>query len=233
MISLKVQAHDIHKLLPRHLDHNNVETFEEKDLEQLIKSASLDLENYDKVRREEFKEHELEKEYDRREKLKAMDETNRKQAEEEHRKNQEALKHHEKINHPGGKQQLEEVWEEQDQMEGNEFNPKTFFALHDVDGNGYLDEFEIESLFQIELDKIFNTTNPEYDPVERDEEMNRMREHVFTEMDKNKDKMISLEEFMNETKEKDFDDNQEWKGIDDEMPFDEKEFEDFSKHHVI
>lgn len=198
----------------------------------MIKSASADLEQYDKLRRAEFKEHELEKEYERREHLQGMDDTHRKEAEEAHKKNMEARQHHEKINHPGGKQQLEEVWEEQDQMDNNEFDPKTFFALHDTDSNGYLDEFEIEALFQIELNKIFNSTDPEYDPAEREEEMNRMREHVFTEMDKNKDKMVSLQEFINETKEKDFDDNEEWKSIDDEVQFDENEFEDFSKRHV-
>jgi len=74
-----------------------------------------------------------------------------------------------------------------------------------------LDEFEIEALFQIELDKVFNSSVAGYDQAERDEEMARMREHVFSEMDKNKDKMISLEEFMDETKQKDFNQNEEWK----------------------
>ena len=74
-----------------------------------------------------------------------------------------------------------------------------------------MDEFEIEALFQIELDKVFNETSKDFDRAERDEEMARMREHVFTEMDKNKDKMISLEEFINETKQKDFNENEEWK----------------------
>ncbi len=66
---LLVQPHDIHTLLPKHLDHNNVDTFEEKDLEQLIKSASNDLEEHDRLRRAEFKDHELNKEYERRKSL--------------------------------------------------------------------------------------------------------------------------------------------------------------------
>ena len=41
--------------------------------------------------------------------------------------------------------------------------------------------------------------------------MSRMRQHVFTEMDKNGDKMISLEEFVAETQDNDFKDNEEWK----------------------
>ena len=65
-LKILVQAHEIHTLLPKHLDHSNVETFEEKDLEHLIKAASNDLEEHDKIRRQEFKEHELAKEYERR-----------------------------------------------------------------------------------------------------------------------------------------------------------------------
>lgn len=61
------------------------------------------------------------------------------------------------------------------------------------------------------MDKIFNATDPEYDPAERDEEMNRMREHVFSEIDQDKDKMISLQEFLEATKQKDFQKNEEWK----------------------
>ncbi len=34
------------------------------------------------------------------------------------------------VHHPGSKQQLEEVWEEQDHMNKNDFNPKTFFVMH-------------------------------------------------------------------------------------------------------
>lgn len=226
-----IRPHEIHTLLPKHIDHNNVETFEEKDLEALIKSASDDLEEHDRLRRAEFKQHEIEKEYDRRKHLEELSEEDRKKAEEEHQKNREAMKHHEKVNHPGSKDQLEEVWNEEDHLEGNEFNPKTFFALHDTDSNGFLDEFEIEALFESEVSKIFNTSNPEYDERERDEEMARMREHVFTEMDKNRDKMISLDEFIAETQEKDFDNEDEWKSVEDERLFDEEELEEYRRAH--
>ncbi len=80
-----------------------------------------------------------------------------------------------------------------------------------MDGNGFLDEFEIEALFQNELDKLFNVSDPLYDPQEREEEANRMRQHVFTEIDKDGDKMISVKEFIDATKRKDFENNEEWK----------------------
>lgn len=37
---------------------------------------------------------------------------------------------HLQLHHPGSKQQLEEVWEKQDHMENQEFDPKTFFHFH-------------------------------------------------------------------------------------------------------
>ena len=61
-----VQPEEIEKLLPKHVDHSNLETFEVNDLEKLIRQATNDLEEVDKLRREEFKQHELEKEYERR-----------------------------------------------------------------------------------------------------------------------------------------------------------------------
>lgn len=64
-----VKPHDIESLLPKHVDHQNVETFESKDLESLIKQATTDLEEIDKIRREEFKQHEIEKEFERRKHL--------------------------------------------------------------------------------------------------------------------------------------------------------------------
>ena len=125
-----MQPHDIQNLLPKHIDHNNVETFEESDLETLIKQASNDLEEHDRIRRGEFKQHEIEKEYQRREKLQHMDEQARKRAEEEHAKVLEQRKHHERVNHPGSKDQLEEVWEDVDKLEPEKFDPHTFFQLH-------------------------------------------------------------------------------------------------------
>jgi len=227
-----VHPSEIHTLLPQHIDHNNVETFEEKDLATLIKAASNDLEENDRIRRKEFKDHELEKELERQEELNKLNPETRKAEDENYKKHMEERKHHEKVNEPGSKDQLEEVWDEEDDLKGNKFDPKTFFNLHDSDSNGYLDEFEVEALFQKELDKIFNTTDPDYDPVEREEEMNRMREHVFTEMDKNSDKLISMDEFIQTTNEKEFEKNEEWKSIEDEPAFDDNEFKHYSQEHT-
>lgn len=225
-----VEPRDIGKLLPKHLDHNNTNSFESKDLEKLIQTASNDLEEYDKIRRMEFKEHEMQKELERRKKIDGMDSEHRKTAIEDHEKNIAARRHHDKVNEPGHKEQLEEVWDEEDGLEGQKFNAVTFFNLHDIDGNQYLDESEIEALFNTELNKLYNTTDPEYDPQEREEEMNRMREHVFGEMDKNKDKMISKEEFIKTTSDEHFDVNDEWKDVEDE-DINEGDFEEYRRSH--
>ena len=47
---------------------------------------------------------------------------------------------HEKIHHPGSKDQLEEVWEETDHLDKDDFDPKTFFKMHDTNSDGYLGE---------------------------------------------------------------------------------------------
>ena len=61
-----------------------------------------------------------------------------------------------------------------------------------------------------QLDKVYDPNAPEDDMMERFEEMNRMREHVMNEVDKNQDKLISLEEFLESTKTADFKKDDGW-----------------------
>jgi len=46
--------------------------------------------------------------------------------------------------------------------------------------------------------------------TERYEEMNRMREHVMKEIDKDHDRLISLEEFLDSTRQDEFKKDEEW-----------------------
>ena len=62
--------------------------------------------------------------------------------------------------------------------------------ITDLDGNGYWDEMEVKALFQKELDKMYDPNASEDDLMERYEEMERMREHVFRESDTNKDNLL-------------------------------------------
>ena len=64
-------------------------------------------------------------------------------------------------------------------MPKEEFNPRTFFALHDMNGDGVLDQEEVESLLSTEIKKLYDPNNPEDDPNEMQEEYHRMREHIY------------------------------------------------------
>uniref|UniRef100_A0A1B0CJE8 NUCB1-like N-terminal domain-containing protein n=1 Tax=Lutzomyia longipalpis TaxID=7200 RepID=A0A1B0CJE8_LUTLO len=58
-----------HLKIPEHLDHSNQHTFEVEDLKKLIHKASNDLAEADRLRREEFKRYEMQKEFEKQEKL--------------------------------------------------------------------------------------------------------------------------------------------------------------------
>jgi len=223
----KVAAND--KLFPNHLDHSNPHTFETEDLKRLIKEATRDLEEQDKVRKEEFKRYEMEKEHRKREELAKLSEEERIKEKEKLDQMDKKHKDHEKIHHPGSKDQLEEVWEETDHLDKDDFDPKTFFKMHDTNSDGYLDELEVEALFERELGKMYNEDNPEDDMVEKEEERNRMREHVFGEIDKDKDYLISLEEFIQGTQGEEYEKDEGWKTVDDEEQFTEEELQAYEK----
>merc|ERR1719278_2027057 len=89
--------------------------------------------------------------------------------------------------------------------------------------------FCYQVLFQKELDKAYDPNKPEDDMVERAEESERMREHVMKETDKNNDRMISFDEFMDQTKKEEFNKHDEtWDGVDDiDDDFSDEEFTQF------
>nr|CAD7194402.1 unnamed protein product [Timema douglasi] len=214
------------KIGPEHLDHANPHTFEIEDLRKLIAKTTADLAEADKKRREEFKEYEMQKEYEKQQRLQELDEENKKKLEEEY-KSQE-VKHKKHV-----PQQLEEVWEKQDHMENQDFDPKTFFFLHDLDGNGVWDEAEVKALFLKELDKLYNSGAPEDDMRERVEEMERMREHVFSEADTNKDGLISFQEFLSQTRKPEFEKDQGWEGLDQQQVYTREEYQEFERRRQM
>jgi hypothetical protein len=106
-----------------------------KDLEKLILKTQTDLEEIDKRRRKEFKEYEMEKEFEKQEHLKELPDDKRKEEEKKLEELKKKHAQHPKVHHPGSKDQFEEVWEKQDHLEDQEFNPKTFFFKHDLNGD--------------------------------------------------------------------------------------------------
>uniref|UniRef100_A0A672SS55 Nucleobindin-1 n=1 Tax=Sinocyclocheilus grahami TaxID=75366 RepID=A0A672SS55_SINGR len=193
-----------------HLDPHNQNTFEAKDLELLIVTATKDLENYDAERHEEFKRYEMLKEHERREYLKSLDQEKREREEKRIEELKEKHRRHPKVNAPGSVDQLREVWKETDGLDPQEFNPKTFFKLHDTNGDGVLDEQELEALFTKEV--IFFLA----------------RCFLSLQVDLNHDRLVSLEEFLKSTEKKEFNNPNEWETLDDTKPvYTEEELQRF------
>ncbi|XP_055941064.1 nucleobindin-2-like isoform X2 [Argiope bruennichi] len=219
--------------IPKHLDIENPHSFEIEDLKKLIQTATSDLEELDRQRREEFKKYELEKEATYRESLQNMTEEQRKEAEKHHQELIAKHKDHPKVHHPGSKPQLEQVWEDQDHMPKEEFNPRTFFAMHDINGDGHLDVEEVEAILIPEVKKLYNPNNEEDDPIEMEEEFHRMREHIFNETDKNKDSLISLEEFLQMTQQQEFQQDEGWRGLDEQQVYSDAELQEYMRQRQM
>ena len=130
------------------------------------------MEEADRKRREEFKTYEMEKKFEQHERLNHIDDEEKRKEEEKRMKEavrvprerniiickvdnskimfqQEKHKKHETPHHPMTKDQLEEVWEEQDHMRAEDWDPKTFFAMHDLNGDGHWDEDEVKVRYPI------------------------------------------------------------------------------------
>ena len=240
-----------HFKIPKHLDVKSA-NFDIEDLQKLIKQTTADLvraifvnislrafkkyiyyqEEADANRKKDFKKYEMEKKFEKDMRLNAINDTaERKVVQEEMEKLESKHRQHDKLKHPMTKDQLEEVWEEQDHMDAQDWDPKTFFAMHDLDGNGQWDENEVRILFKKELDKAYDPNAPEDDMREREEEMERMREHVFKESDKDKNRMISYDEFLAETQKDEFNKDEGWETLDEdeEDMFTEEEFHQFEQ----
>ncbi|KAM6223620.1 nucleobindin-1 [Rhynchocyon petersi] len=213
-----------------HLDPQNQHTFEARDLELLIQTATRDLAQYDAAHHEEFKRYEMLKEHERRRYLESLGEEQRKEAERKLEEQQRRHREHPKVNVPGSQAQLKEVWEELDGLDPNRFNPKTFFILHDINGDGVLDEQELEALFTKELEKVYDPKNEEDDMREMEEERLRMREHVMKNVDTNQDRLVTLEEFLASTQRKEFGDTGDgWDTVEMHPAYTEEELRRFEE----
>uniref|UniRef100_A0A0K2VGS6 EFhand protein NUCB1 [Nasonia vitripennis] n=1 Tax=Lepeophtheirus salmonis TaxID=72036 RepID=A0A0K2VGS6_LEPSM len=218
-----------HIIAPDHLQIDSAR-FEVEDLKRLIQSTTRDLEEADRKRAEDFKRYEMEKKFENESRLRHIEKEEDREKE-RHKIDDSISRHkkHDKVNHPMTKDQLEEVWEEQDHMKAQDWDPKTFFAMHDLNGDRQWDENELKVLFIKELDKVYDPNNRDDDMREREEEMERMREHVLKESDKDKNRLISFEEFMAETRKEEYNKDPGWDTIDqhEEDIFSEKEYNQF------
>lgn len=116
-----------------------------------------------------------------------------------------------------------------EEMDKNETKFNLLSAQIDLDGNNFWDETEVKALFVKELDKVYQSGLPEDDMRERVEEMERMREHVFREADTNHDDLISLEEFIAQTKREEFNRDPNWETVDNQPQFTHEEYLEFER----
>lgn len=184
-------------------------SFSQKDLDLLLGRYQALVAIKDAKRREDFNKHEMDKELKYRESLeKASTDEERKTLEEKQKKTHE--KKHEPLHKPMGGAQLREVWQKKEGLDPEYFDLKTLFRMHDKNGDGYLDVYELETLFLADLDKAYDPEDPDIDNEERDEELERMREVAMKEVDTDKDGKVSLDEVLAAKKREDFDEDEEY-----------------------
>ena len=85
------------KVSSEHLDHHNPHTFEMEDLKKLIAKVSSDLNEADEKRRKEFKEYEMQKEYEKQQKLQHLSGSEREAFEKQIKENETKHKQHEPV----------------------------------------------------------------------------------------------------------------------------------------
>jgi len=209
---------------PMHQSEEEQEYFTQNDLDLILGRFKGVLALKDAKRREKFKEHEMEKELKFREDYEKANEYEKKAMDEKRKKYAERPR--EKMHDPLHEAQLKEVWEKADHLDPESFDARTIFKLHDKDGNGYLDEFEVETFFLLDLEKRYPDEDPDTDHMEKDEEMERMREGA-RDVDTDGDGLISLAELLAFEKSSKYKEDVEYKPLTDERDFTEEEFAEY------
>lgn len=85
------------KVSSEHLDHENPHTFEMEDLKKLIAKVSSDLNEADEKRRREFKEYEMQKEFEKQQKLQHLEGSEKEAFEKQLKENETKHKQHERV----------------------------------------------------------------------------------------------------------------------------------------
>jgi len=180
---------------PNYLNFNKLK-FSGEDVALLFTAIQDHQTKWKVLRRKDRKVFEMEKRFHEKQVLRHLNNDRERKQEIERREAAKAEQANKELKHPLSKDQIEDVWENQDNLPKDEFDPKTFFALHDLDGNGLLDTREVELVLKSEYEKSFTDKDTPEVKEGRRQEMLRMREHIYDSVDKNKDMMIDLTEFI-------------------------------------
>ncbi|VDM95593.1 unnamed protein product [Thelazia callipaeda] len=222
--------------LSEHLGFRNWENLSKEELHKLIFKILIDISELEKQRKANFKVYEMKKKAEEEHLMQAqMSQVEHEKYKQQKKMEQQQHNKHEKLKHPGSRDQFEEAWEDIDKLEKSFYDPKTFFTLHDLDNDGYWNYMELNTVLVSEIEKLYNSSNPDNDLNERLvllEDLYRMREHVMKQMDKDGDYRISLFEFLADAEAQEERPNEGWEDIGDNEQFTEEEFEIFKKEYA-
>jgi len=212
--------------IPTHLNMTVLQ-FTAQDIGLLIKANMEHVKKFRDLRETDFTRYEMEKRFLEDQRMRHMKSEIKRKKELESIEAEKAKRAAVNIKHPMSEDAAKDVWEEKEKLPKEEFNPKTFFALNDLDSNGLLDLEEVRMILRKELDNSYDKAD---DKREQKEEMERMRDHIYKEVDKNGDLMIDFDEFMEQIKENDK--KEDWKTLDNESSYNDTEFEKFQKNRI-
>lgn len=215
--------------IPAHLNIT-VLKFTAQDIGLLIKANMEHVKKFRDLRETDFKQYEMEKRFLEDQRMRHLKTEMKRKKELETIEAEKAKRAAVNVKHPMSEDAAKDVWEEKEKLPKNEFDPKTFFALNDLDSNGLLDLEEVRMILRKELENAYDKEVPGDDKREQKEEMERMRDHIYKEVDKNGDLMIDFEEFLEQIHEETK--NKDWETIDNESKFNDTEFEEFERRRV-
>merc|ERR1711970_1539806 len=109
-----------------------------QDIGLLIRANGEHVKKFRMLRETDFAKYEMEKRFLEELRLRHIKSEEHRKVELEKIEAEKARKASIKIKHPMSEDAAKDIWEEKEQLPRDEFNLKTYFALNDLDSNGFL-----------------------------------------------------------------------------------------------
>ncbi|VDM21627.1 unnamed protein product [Hydatigera taeniaeformis] len=116
-----------------------------------------------------------------------------------------------RFHEPGSRAQEREQWQKGDDMPEDEFDPRAFFIMHDLNSDGVWDTEEMDAMLSAQIGQI-----DEDEPERQDEYRVQMRRKMLEVMDRNGDGLIDYKEHMKHSTSPDGMNDGGWEPDDDE-----------------